>query len=101
MVTTARKCGAALMIFVAAICTLALQLTPGAYAASGASGSSVGSSQKAATNSERVDKARERCRANRGVDCDSAAGVKEWVLQERPRAEAVRDGSRVKPSGTR
>jgi hypothetical protein len=28
------------------------------------------------------------------VDCDKPEGLKEWLLQERSRQEAVRDGSR-------
>ena len=40
------------------------------------------------------EKAAERCKTNRGVDCDSPEGLKEWLLQERTRREAVNDGSR-------
>lgn len=29
----------------------------------------------------------ERCKANRGVDCSSAAGLEEWIRQERPITE--------------
>ncbi len=43
---------------------------------------------------ELVSRAREHCRAERGVDCGSASGLKEWVLLERSRAEAVQEGSR-------
>ena len=43
---------------------------------------------------ERRDRAQDRCRANRGVDCDTAEGLKEWQLLERSRREAVLDGSR-------
>jgi hypothetical protein len=43
---------------------------------------------------ERRDRAQERCRANRGVDCDTAEGLKEWNLLERSRREAVSEGSR-------
>ena len=39
-------------------------------------------------------KAIANCEANRGVDCRSEAGLREWELLERSRAEAVRDGSR-------
>lgn len=38
-------------------------------------------------------KAIANCEANRGVDCRSEAGLREWELLERSRAEAVRDGS--------
>ncbi len=44
---------------------------------------------------ERVARARENCLANRGVDCDTPAGLSEWVALERSRAEAVLD--RVAP----
>ncbi len=42
-------------------------------------------------------KAIENCEASRGVDCRSEAGLREWELLERSRAEAVRDGSRRTP----
>ena len=48
----------------------------------------------AAAKEQRADRARERCRLNRGVDCDTPEGLKEWLLQERSRQEAIRDGSR-------
>jgi hypothetical protein len=51
-------------------------------------------SERAADKAQRVERARERCKANRGVDCDSPTGLKEWLLQERSREEAVREGSR-------
>ena len=40
---------------------------------------------------QRVARARENCITNRGVDCDSSAGLAEWVAIERSRAEAVLD----------
>jgi type II secretory pathway pseudopilin PulG len=43
----------------------------------------------------RTQRARENCIANRGVDCDSEAGLQEWLILERTRAEAVLD--RVNP----
>jgi len=49
------------------------------------------SDRAAAKQQERVDRAKERCRLNHGVDCDTPEGLKEWVLQERTRQEAVRD----------
>ena len=52
---------------------------------------------KAAAKQQQVDRAKERCRLNRGVDCDTPEGLKEWVLQERSRREAIRDGSRRRP----
>jgi len=49
---------------------------------------------RAAAKDQRADRARERCRLNHGVDCDTPEGLKEWLLQERSRQEAIRDGSR-------
>lgn len=43
----------------------------------------------------RTERARQNCIANRGVDCDSEAGLQEWLILERSRAEAVLD--RVNP----
>jgi len=37
---------------------------------------------------------------NHGVDCDMPEGLKEWLLQERSRPEAVRDGSRHPAAGS-
>lgn len=48
----------------------------------------------AAAKNQRADRAKERCRLNRGVDCDTPNGLKEWLLLERSRKEAVRAGSR-------
>ena len=50
--------------------------------------------QRAATKDQRADRAKERCTQNHGVDCDKPEGLEEWLLQERSRQEAVRDGSR-------
>ena len=55
------------------------------------------SDRAAAKQQQRVDHARERCKANRGVDCDTPEGLKEWLLLERSRQEAVRDGSIRRP----
>lgn len=33
---------------------------------------------------EQRERAIARCRGNRGVDCDSAEGLREWIEQERP-----------------
>ena len=38
---------------------------------------------RAAAKEQRADRARERCRLNRGVDCDTPEGLKDWLLQER------------------
>ena len=40
---------------------------------------------------KRYDDARQNCVANHGVDCDTDAGLQEWLLLERSRAEAVLD----------
>jgi hypothetical protein len=45
-----------------------------------------------------LDRAREKCLANRGTDCDTVAGLQEWLLLDRSRAEAVLD--RVAPLGS-
>ena len=45
---------------------------------------------------KKVERAVDRCKTQRGVDCDTPAGLNEWLLQERSRQEAVRDGSRHK-----
>ena len=50
--------------------------------------------ERAAAKDQRADHAKERCRLNHGVDCDTPEGLKEWLLLERSREEAVRDGSR-------
>jgi len=50
--------------------------------------------ERAAAKEQRADRAKERCRLNHGVDCDTPEGLKEWLLQERSRQEAIRDGSR-------
>jgi hypothetical protein len=49
---------------------------------------------KAAVKEQQVKRAKERCRLNRGVDCETSEGLKEWLLYERSRDEAIRDGSR-------
>lgn len=50
--------------------------------------------EPATTKNQRADRAKERCKLNHGVDCDTPEGLKEWLLLERSREEAVRDGSR-------
>ena len=55
--------------------------------------------KKAADKNLRIERAKERCRQNRGVDCETPKGLKEWLLLERSRKEAVREGSRHLPSG--
>jgi len=48
-------------------------------------------SDRAAAKEKRAARAKERCKLNHGVDCDTPEGLKEWVLQERTRQEAIRD----------
>lgn len=48
----------------------------------------------ATTKNARVERAKERCKLNHGVDCETAQGLKEWLLLDRSRKEAVREGSR-------
>lgn len=62
-----------------------------AWAAEGKPQPQSAAARKEAEMKAREDRARERCRANRGVDCDSQAGLKEWVMQERPRSEVRRE----------
>ena len=50
--------------------------------------------QSATEKAEQHKRAVESCRQNRGVDCSSAEGLKEWELLERGREEAVKEGSR-------
>ena len=50
-------------------------------------------SDRAATKQQRVDRVKARCMQNHGVDCDTPEGLTEWLLQERSRQEAIRDGS--------
>jgi hypothetical protein len=50
--------------------------------------------RKVASKNQRVERAKQRCGLNHGVDCETAKGLKEWLLLERSRAEAVREGSR-------
>lgn len=45
---------------------------------------------------EQRARALERCQVNRGVDCDTDEGLREWLLQDRTRAEAVLDGARLR-----
>ena len=40
------------------------------------------------------ERAIERCKANRGTDCATDAGLADWLLQERSRSEAKSEGSR-------
>ncbi len=40
------------------------------------------------------ERAIERCKANRGTDCSTDAGLADWLLQERTRSEAQAEGSR-------
>ena len=48
-------------------------------------------SDRVTTKEQRAARAKERCKLNHGVDCDTPEGLKEWLLQERSRQEAIRD----------
>jgi hypothetical protein len=50
--------------------------------------------ERAVAKNQQADRAKQRCMLNHGVDCDTPEGLKEWLLLERSREEAVRDGSR-------
>ena len=50
--------------------------------------------EPATSKNQQAERAKQRCRLNHGVDCDSPEGLKEWQLLERSREEAIRDGSR-------
>ena len=65
---------------------------PAAAQTPGASGGS--SAQAAAEKARQHERAVERCRQNRGIDCATPEGLKEWELLERSREEAIREGSR-------
>ena len=60
------------------------------------------SGERAVPDAESVKRAVERCSANRGIDCSSPDVVKEWLLLDRSREEAVNDGARhLSPAGPR
>jgi aminoglycoside phosphotransferase (APT) family kinase protein len=50
--------------------------------------------EQATSKNQQAERARDRCKLNHGVDCDTAEGLKEWLLLERSREEAVQEGSR-------
>ena len=60
----------------------------------GAQSNSSGGPRPAERSKENRAKAVERCKAERGVDCETPQGLKEWQLLERSRREAIQDGSR-------
>ena len=51
--------------------------------------------QAQAEQQRRLEQAAEKCRANRGTDCDTVQGLQEWLLLDRSRADAVLD--RISP----
>jgi len=55
-------------------------------------------SQSSRNEKDKIQKAKERCKAQRGTNCDTPEGLNEWMLQERSRQEAIRDGSRHRPA---
>ena len=54
--------------------------------------------QRQAAQKASVDRARERCLANRGSDCDTMQGLDEWLLLDRSRSDAVLD--RISPGSS-
>lgn len=46
---------------------------------------------------EQRERAIARCHENRGVDCETAEGLKEWILLERP----ISDEERARAAGAR
>lgn len=44
-----------------------------------------------AEQQRRLERATEQCILHRGVDCNTAEGLQEWLLHDRTRAEAVLD----------
>ncbi len=50
--------------------------------------------EHATSKNARVDRAKERCKLNHGVNCETTQGLKEWLLLDRSRKEAVLEGSR-------
>jgi hypothetical protein len=53
--------------------------------------------EKKITVEERRARGIARCRENRGVDCDTPEGQKEWINQERP----ITDQERAQAAGAR
>ena len=48
----------------------------------------------------RIQRARDKCLANRGSDCDTMEGLQEWLLLDRSRADAVLDRISPAPSAS-
>lgn len=53
--------------------------------------------RKKVSAQEQRNRAITRCRENRGVDCDTPEGLKEWIQQERP----ITDEERARAAGAR
>ena len=49
------------------------------------------------TQAELRTRAIERCKASRGVDCETSAGLQEWITQEQP----ITDQQRSNAAGAR
>jgi len=49
---------------------------------------------ESAEEASQRERAIERCKANRGTDCETEAGIDEWLLKERSRSDAEDEGSR-------
>jgi hypothetical protein len=54
--------------------------------------------QAQAAQQRHVEQARDRCIANRGTDCDTLEGLREWLLLDRSRSDAVLD--RISPNAS-
>jgi len=52
--------------------------------------------QQQAAQQQRIQRAQDRCNANRGIDCDTLDGLQEWLLLDRTRSDAVLD--RISPA---
>ena len=49
--------------------------------------------EEAKRQREQRERAVERCNANRGTDCTTDAGLREWLGQDRSRSEAEAEGA--------
>jgi hypothetical protein len=73
-------------LFIAACCAVPATAQQGAYPGARQS--------EGQPRPDRVESVLERCKAQRGVDCETSGGLNEWLLLERSRQEAVAAGSR-------
>jgi hypothetical protein len=49
--------------------------------------------QRSAESQARYEAAKKKCKENRGTDCDSREGLREWVQQDRPISDAERSAA--------